>query len=104
MSVAHDTDPEVASQEVSRRARVAEAVMRCVAKKCHGDVVTRDELLGWFAITYPQFGSKRDFDRVNMLFAEMKADFDDEMLSAHKMALESERGGRWRISWGPRCP
>ena len=90
-------DMEVSSQRVSRRARVAEAVTRCVATKRHGDTVTREELLVWFAIQYPSVGTKRDFDRADLLFASMKADFDEAMLVEHKMAVESERGGRWRF-------
>jgi len=90
-------ETEIASQGVTRRARVEEAVARCIATKAHGDTITKEELLTWFAITYPQYGTKRDFDRIDLLFASMKADFDALILSAHKMAVECARGGKWRI-------
>jgi hypothetical protein len=96
-SAAVERDAEVSSQRVSRRARVEAAVARCAATKRHGDTVTREELQAWFSITYPAVGTKRDFDRVDLLFAALKADFDAAMLEEHKMAVESERGGRWRF-------
>lgn len=92
-----DLGAEIASQRVSRRARVATAVSRCVASKTYGDTVTRAELMGWFSLTLPAVGTKREFDRVELLFAALKADFDDALLTDHKMAVESKRGGNWRI-------
>lgn len=87
----------VASEHVSRRARVERAVARCLAAKTYGDTIAREELEAWFAITFPTTGTKADFDRVNLLFAALKVDFDDALLTEHKMAVESERGGKWRI-------
>ncbi len=87
----------LASERTSRRARVSEAVSRCVAEKTHGDTITRAELEAWLAVTYPSHGTKAEFDRANMLFAALKVDFDAALLEEHRMAVGSERGGRWRI-------
>lgn len=91
-------ESKVAEPElVSRRIRVAEAVAHCVERKKYGDTITREEFLAWFMLTYPAYGTKRDFDRVNVAFVDMKAAFDERLLTDHKMALESERYGKWRI-------
>lgn len=94
---ADDPAAELATERVSRRARVGAAVSKCVATKTYGDIVTRAELLSWFSLAVPAVGTKRDFDRVELLFAALKADFDEAMLTEHKMAVESKRGGNWRI-------
>lgn len=91
------SEETVASQNVSKTTRVANAVTKCVETKRHGDTITKDELLVWFSLSYPKIGTKRDFDKADLLFATMKADFDETMLEEHKMAIESERGGKWRI-------
>lgn len=87
----------VASETATRRARVALAVERCVASKTRGDVVTRAEIEGWLSIVFPSAATRREYQRLDLLFAAMKADFDAVLLTEHRMALESERGGRWRI-------
>lgn len=96
-----DTEPTtahvVAADTTSRRARVARAVDMCLATKTRGDVITRRELEAWLAVAYPTSGSRRDFERAALLFAALKADFDEVLLHEHRMAVESERGGRWRI-------
>lgn len=92
-----DTTTEVTTRRVSERARVAEAVSRCVAEKVHGDAITKAELLVWFALTYPQVGTRVEFAKAELLFARMKSKFDEAMLAQHKMALESERHETWRI-------
>lgn len=96
-STPDDLAAELTSERISRRARAAAAVSKCVATKTYGDTVTRTELLGWFSLTVPAVGTKREFDRVELLFASLKADFDEAMLTDHKMAVESKRGGNWRI-------
>lgn len=98
-AVVHDMKDttEVTTKRVSERARVAEAVSRCVAEKVHGDAITKAELLVWLALTYPQVGTRKEFAKAELLFARMKAKFDDAMLVQHKMALQSERGEVWRI-------
>lgn len=97
-----DAAPETANSVQShraeaRRARVAAAVAQCIETKTYGDTITKAELLTWFAITYPQTGTKREFDRVDMIFMTMKSEFDVSLLTDHKMATESEYGGKWRI-------
>jgi uncharacterized protein YeaO (DUF488 family) len=87
-----DTTTEVTTKRVSERARVAEAVSRCVAEKVHGDAITKAELLVWLALTYPQVGTRKEFAKAELLFARMKSKFDAAMLVQHKMALQSERG------------
>lgn len=87
----------LASPTLTRRARVDQAVERCVGVKQHGDVVTRAELEEWFAIEFPNAATRKDYARLELLFAGLKSDFDHALLAQHKMALESERNGRWRI-------
>jgi hypothetical protein len=87
----------VASDRVSRSARVAQAIERCIESKSRGDVVTRAELESWFSMVFPSISTRRDHDRANVLFAGLKCDFDRELLTTHRMALQSERGGKWRI-------
>lgn len=87
----------LASEGSTRRARVARAVDRCIASKSRGDVVTRAELESWFCIDFPNAATRRDYQRLEILFTALKCDFDRDLLASHKMALESERGGRWRI-------
>lgn len=90
-------DSPLASQTLTRKARVMQAVDRCIEEKRHGDVLTRAELEAWFSIEFPNAATRSDYQRLDLLFAALKSDFDKELLTAHKMALESERGGRWRI-------
>lgn len=86
---ADDLGAEIASQRVSRRTRVTAAVSRCVATKTYGDTVTRAELMGWFSLVLPAVGTKREFDRVDLLFAALKAYFDE---------ARRKRGGRKAVS------
>jgi len=87
----------VASDRVSRSARVAQAIERCLASKSRGDVVTRAELESWFSMVFPSISTRRDHDRANVIFVGLKFEFDRELLITHRMALQSERGGKWRI-------
>lgn len=87
----------LASERLTRRARVSQAVDRCVAEKKHGDTITRAELESWFNLTYPVNGSRAEYQKLELLFAALKSDFDGEMLTTYRMALASERNGRWRI-------
>jgi hypothetical protein len=95
--VSTESDTSIASERVTRSARVAQAVERCTKSKVRGDVVTRAELEGWFSLEFPSVATRRDYQRTELLFAALKSDFDRELLTSHRMALESERGGRWRI-------
>lgn len=87
----------LASERLTRRARVSQAVDRCLLTKTHGDTITRSELEAWFSLTYPVNGSRAEYQKLELLFAALKSDFDGALLTEHHMAVSSERNGRWRI-------
>ena len=95
------SDAEVTSQRVSRSARIAQAVARCVAEKTYGATITRQELFAWFLLAYPTSGTpdevRREVKRVDLEFLAMKAAFDEALLIDHLMDVKSLGHEVWRI-------